>query len=172
MKIMRRIYIALLAVLAGLLIGAGTVYAGVNTIPPKVVVKVRGEVIQTARVHEFDWYYAGEDGWIYSADRPPGAPELAYKFPKLKTTESLKLHFVLRYPVRPERFYIRTFGGDFIGHTLYPVRNENGKVVAWGGGFYRTGHHRYVIRVKWPKAEGQSYGAATYLTHLKFVPEA
>jgi hypothetical protein len=164
---MKRIYIALLAVLAGLLIGAGTVYAGVNTIPPKVVVKVRGEVIQTARVHEFDWYYASEDGWIYSADRPPGAPEPAYKYPKLVTTKSVKLHFVLRYPVRPERLYVRTHAGEFIGVNVYPVRNANGKVVAWGAGFYRTGHVRYVVRAKWPKAEGQSYGAATYLVNLK-----
>jgi hypothetical protein len=169
---MKRIYIALLAVLAGLLIGSGVAYAGINTIPPKVVVKTQGKVIQTARVHEFDWYFENDGEWIYSADRPPGAPEPAYKFPTVKTYESVKVNVILRYPVQPEKLYIRTFGGDFLGRKLYPVRNENGKVVAWGAYFYRTGHHRYVIRAKWPKAEGQSYGAATYLAHLKFVPEA
>jgi hypothetical protein len=159
---MKRIYIAVLAVLAGLLIGTGAVYAGVNTVPPKVVVKSNGKVIQTARVHAHSWYYYNNGEYVYSESTAP-----SFKYPKVATMESVKLNIYLRYPVRPERVYLRTHAGRFIGVGLTPIENENGKVVAWKAGTYRNYHHRYVLFVRWPETEGRSYGTATYTMNLK-----
>jgi hypothetical protein len=167
---MRKVLYILLTVLAGLLLSATAALAvGVSSSePPEAYVKVDGKVIQHMNMHEFDWYYEAEDGWAYTADRAPGAPEPAYVFPKLKTAESVKVNIIVRYPDKPEKFYVRTKDGQFISRALYPIKAESGKVVAWGAYFYRNGHHRYVVRVKWEQGkEGHSYGAVTYLAHLK-----
>jgi hypothetical protein len=169
---MRKNYIAILAVLAGLLLSATTALAvGVSSSePPEAYVKVDGKVVQHMNIHEFDWYYEYADGgFSYTADRPPGAPEPPYVFPKVKTAGNVKVHVIVRYPDKPEKFYVRTKDGDFISRALYPIKAENGKVVAWGAYFYRNGHHRYVVRVKWAHVPGSehSYGAVTYLAHLK-----
>ena len=165
----------LLTVLAGVVLGftfvsAAFAASAYREEPPEAVVKVEGKTVQHAAIHEYDWYYSYEDGgWSYIADRAPGDPEPAYVYPKVTTAESVKVHVVVRFPEKPEKFYVRTKDGDFIGRALYPVKAENGKTVAWGAYFYRAGHHRYVVRVKWakqPETE-KSYGAVTYLAHLK-----
>jgi hypothetical protein len=160
---MRRIYVALLAVLAGLLTATGAVYAGINTIPPKVIVKSEGQYLQTARVHGHDWYYYNGSEYVHSDGKAA-----SYHFPPVKAADSTKINLVFRFPARPENVYVRTLNRDFIAHTrFFPIKNENGKVVAWRTYFYRVGNHRYIINAKWAKAEGQSYGTAVYTAHVK-----
>jgi len=166
---MRRGLLALLAVLAGVLLATtAALAAGVTSSePPEAYVKVNGKNVQHMNIHEYDWYYEAEDGWAYTADRAPGAPEPPYVFPKVKPAE-VKIDIVIRYPDKPQKLYVRTKDGDFIGRALYPIKSEKGKTVAWGAYFFRTGHHRYVVWVKWAKgSEGHSYGNVTYLAHLK-----
>jgi hypothetical protein len=163
---LRKLLTLVVGILAGLVLFAGAAYADM---PPEALVKYKGRTIQEAPLYNHNWhYYYDEEGyWVHTWEDMP-----LYNFPKAERVEyGRRVSVVLRTPVKPDKFSIRTKDGKLVRSHLYPIREgKEMRVHKWGAWFEPPrGDHRYLVRAKWYPEKGteQAWGSAAYQVHLK-----